>query len=208
MNEQNLKTLSGDAGIRRMILSKKTEGDMMNMQRTILASAICALLFASASLAQQVKTDYDRSANFSQYKTYSWEKVQTQDPLWVDRIKEAVNAALTAKGLTPVDSGGDVAIVAIEMTRNQQSLNTFYNGFGGGWRWGGGFGDETTTVNNYKVGTLVVDLFDAHTKTLLWRGSSSDTLSDKSDKNIKNLDKGVQKMFAHFPPRVVPDDKK
>src|ERR1700726_3669978 len=175
---------------------------MMNMQRTILASVGIALLAASAAFAQQVKTDYDRSANFSQYKTYSWEKVQTQDQLWVDRIKQAVNTALAAKGLTPVESGGDISIVAIEMTKNQQTLNTFYDGFGGGWRWrgGGGFGDATTTVDTYKVGTLVVDLFDAHTKTLLWRGSSSETLSDKSDKNIKNLDKGVQKMFDHFPP--------
>jgi hypothetical protein len=175
---------------------------LMNVQRTIFAFAGIALLFATASFAQQVKTDYDRSATFSEYKTYSWEKVQTQDPLWVDRIKEAVNAALTAKGLTPVESGGDIAIVAMETTQNQRTLNTFYDGFGGGWRWRGfgGTGTATTTVDNYKVGTLVVDLFDPHTKTLIWRGSSSDTLSDKSDKNIKNLDKGVQKMFDHFPP--------
>ena len=51
-----------------------------------------------------------------------------------------------------------------------------------------------------RSGTLVVDLFDANTKKLVWRGSSSDALSDKSDKNIKNLDKGVEKMFDHFPP--------
>jgi hypothetical protein len=50
------------------------------------------------------------------------------------------------------------------------------------------------------VGTLVVDLFDTHTKKLIWRGSASDTLSGKSGKNIKNLDKGVDKMFEHFPP--------
>jgi hypothetical protein len=110
------------------------------------------------------------------------------------------NSALTAKGLTQVESGGDFAIVGIEMTKNQRTLNTFYNGFGGGWRWGGGFGNATTTVDNYKVGTLVVDLFDANSKKLIWRGSSVDTLSDKSDKNIKNLDRGVQKMFEHFPP--------
>jgi hypothetical protein len=107
-------------------------------------------------------------------------------------------------GWTQVASGGNVAIVAVEMTQNQQTLNTFYNGFGGGWGWrrfgGGGFGDATTTTENYKVGTLCVDLFDANSKTLIWRGSASDTLSDKSDKNIKNLDKGVQKMFDHFPP--------
>ena len=102
--------------------------------------------------------------------------------------------------MTPVQSGGDIAIIATEVTQNHQTLNTFYDGFGGGRRWGGGFGDSTTTTNTYKVGTLVVDLFDAKTKTLIWRGSSSDTLSDKSDKNIKNLDKGVRKMFDHFPP--------
>jgi hypothetical protein len=159
---------------------------------------------ANASFAQQVKTDYDRAANFGQYKTYSWEKVQTQDPLWVDRIKAAVNSTLAAKGWTQVESGGDICIMAIEINRNQQTLNTYYNGFGGGWRWRGfgGFGESTTTVDTYKVGTLVVDLFDAKTKTLVWRGVSSDTLSDKSDKNIKNLNKGVQKMFQHFPPEA------
>jgi hypothetical protein len=176
----------------------------MNVQRSIFASVGIALLFATASFAEQVKTDYDRSADFSQYKTYSWQKVQTQDPLWAGRIKDAVNAALAAKGWTQVASGGQVAIVAMETTQNQQTLNTLYDGFGGGWGWrrfgGGGFGDATTTTENYKVGTLVVDLFDANSKNLIWRGSASDTLSDKSEKNIKNLDKGVQKMFDHFPP--------
>jgi hypothetical protein len=176
----------------------------MNVQRSIFASVGIALLFATASFAQQVKTDYDRSTDFSQYKTYSWEKVQTQDALWIPRIKEAVSAALAAKGWTQVASGGNVAIVAVEMTQNQQTLNTFYDGLGGGWGWrrfgGGGFGDATTTTENYKVGTLCIDLFDANNKQLIWRGSASDTLSDESEKNIKNLDKGVQKMFDHFPP--------
>jgi hypothetical protein len=173
----------------------------MNVQR-IFAFAGIVLLFATVSFAGQVKTDYDRNTDFRQYKTYSWEKVQTQDALWVNRIKAAVNADLTAKGWKLVESGGDIAIVAMETTQNQRTLNTFYDGFGGGWGWRGfgGFGDATTTVENYKVGTLVVDLFDTHTKKLIWRGSSSDTLSNKSDKNIKDLDKGVQKMFDHFPP--------
>ena len=172
----------------------------MKLQRTILTSLGIGLLAVAASFAEQVKTDYDRNADFSQYKTYSWKKIQTQDPLMVDRIKTSVSAALTAKGWTPVESGGDIAVVAIEMTKTNRTLNTFYDGFGGGWRWGGGFGNSTTTVNTYKVGTLVVDLFDANTKKLIWRGSSSDTLSSKSDKNIKNLDKEAKKMFDHFPP--------
>lgn len=174
----------------------------MNAQRTILASVGILLLSAAASFAEQVKTDYDRSTNFSQYKTYSWEKVQSQNPLWVDRIKEAVNSALAAKGWTMVESGGDATIVALDMAKEHRTLNTYYDNFGGGWRWGGGFGTSTTNEDTYKVGTLVVDLFDTNTKKLFWRGSASDTLSDKSDKNIKNLDKGVQKMFEHFPPEA------
>jgi hypothetical protein len=168
----------------------------------IAASLGLTLALACVSFAQHVKTDYDHNANFGQYKTYTWEKVQTKDPLLVDRIKSAVNTALVANGWTEVPSGGEVEVFAIEMTQNQQTLETFYNGFGGGRRWErfGGSGDATTTVETYKVGTLVVDLFDAKTEKLIWRSSSSDTLSDNADKNTKNLDKGVNKMFQHFPP--------
>ncbi|HXJ39355.1 MAG TPA: DUF4136 domain-containing protein [Bryobacteraceae bacterium] len=176
----------------------------MKLQSRIVTSLGLTLFLTSMSFAQHVKTDYDHNASFGQYKTYSWTNVKTKDALWVDRIKSAVNGALAAKGWTEVPSGGDAAIFANETTKEQQTLNTFYDGFGGGWgrRGGGfgGFGDATTTTENYKVGTLVVDIFDGKTKKLLWRASSSDTLSDKSDKNIKNLDKGVQKMFEHFPP--------
>jgi hypothetical protein len=176
----------------------------MKLRRIVFVLMGMMGLFAIAAPAQQVKTDYDRSANFGQYKTYSWEQVKTKEALDVDRIKSAVSAALAAKGWTQVESGGDVSIIALEMTQNQQTLNTFYDGFGGGWGWrrfgGGGFGEATTTTETYTVGTLVVDLYDTKTKQLLWRGSSSDTLSKNSNKNIKNLDKGVEKMFKKFPP--------
>jgi len=174
----------------------------MKIQNAVFALMGTMTLFASMASAGQVKTDYDRNANFAQYKTYSWEKVKTKDPLDVDRVKSAVNATLTAKGWTQVESGGDVSIIAMETAHDQQTLNTFYDGFGGGWRWRGfgGLGEATTTTETYKVGTLVVDLFDAKTKELVWRGSSSDTLSNNSSKNIQNLDKDVEKMFKQFPP--------
>ena|SRR6202163_2590494 len=176
----------------------------MKAQKLVFAFIGMLLLFASRSSAGQVKTDYDRQADFGRYKTYSWEQIKTQDPLLVDRIKSAVNAALSAKGWNQVDSGGDISIVAMEITKNQQTLNTYYDGMGGGWGWrrfgGGGFGEATTTTETYKVGTLVVDLFDAKTKELVWRGNASDTLSNNSNKNIQNLDKDVQKMFKQFPP--------
>jgi hypothetical protein len=175
----------------------------MKVQKSIFVLMAMALIFASKSSAGEVKTDYDRNANFAQYKTYCWEQVKTKQPLDTDRIKSAVNSELTAKGWTQVNSGGNVSIVAMEIAHDKQTLNTFYEGFGGGWGWrgfGGGMGEATTTTETYRVGTLIIDLFDSSTKQLIWRGSSSDTLSKNSDKNIKNLDKDVEKMFKQFPP--------
>jgi hypothetical protein len=180
----------------------------MSVKHRILFSMAIAILAATASLAE-VKTDYDRTVEFSGYRTYSWGEVHTQNPLWGDRIKAAVASELAAKGWTEMESGGEVSIMAMEMTNDHRTLNTYYDSFGGGWgwrRWGGGFGDgfgtSTTTEETYKVGTLVVDLFDTSTKKLIWRGAASDTLSDKSDKNIKKLNSDVQRMFDHFPPEA------
>ena len=91
------------------------------------------LSLVASSLAQDIKTDYDRKADFGHYKTFSFEKIQTEDPLWVDRITAAVGGALTAKGLTQVASGGDIAIVAIGVATDRQTLDTFYDAFPGGW---------------------------------------------------------------------------
>jgi len=66
-------------------------------------------------------------------------------------------------------------------------LETFYNGFGGGWRWRG-FGDRTvtTTTDVTKIGTLIVDIFDTQTQKLIWRGKQSDALSGNPNKNEKS----------------------
>jgi len=170
--------------------------------RVTTYGAFLMVLLGSA-FGQHVQTDFDHRANFSRYKTYSWQEVKASNSLWDDRIKDAVNAQLAAKGWTQVDNGADVAIVAIKTTRTEKTLQTFYDGLGGGWRWRGfgGFGESTTTEQDYKEGTLVVDMYDASTKQLIWRASAEDMLSDKAEKNEKNLEKGVAKMFKSFPPR-------
>jgi hypothetical protein len=174
----------------------------MNQIRRTAVCTMFILAVVAATFAQQVKTDFDHQANFTKYKTYSWQEIKPTNSLWDARIKSAVDAQLAAKGWTQVDSGGDVAIVAIKTTQTQRTLQTFYDGMGGGWRWRGfgGMGEATTTEQDYKEGTLVVDMYDASTKQLIWRGSAEDTLSDKEAKNEKNLDKGVAKMFKGFPP--------
>ena len=170
--------------------------------RVTTYGAFMMVLLGSA-FGQHIQTDFDHQANFSRYKTYSWQEVKASNSLWDDRIKDAVNAQLAAKGWTQVDNGADVAIVAIKTTQTEKTLRTFYDGLGGGWRWRGfgGFGESTTTEQDYKEGTLVVDMYDASTKQLIWRASAEDMLSDKAEKNEKNLDKGVAKMFKSFPPR-------
>ena len=99
----------------------------MRSTQKVMSMIAMAISLSTIAFAQDIKTDYDRNANFSQYKTFSFEKIQAKDSLWIDRIASAVGAALSAKGLTQVSSGGDISIVAIEMTKEQQTLNTFYD---------------------------------------------------------------------------------
>src|SRR3954447_21641252 len=174
----------------------------MKILRFITVYAAVSLVAAVAGFAQHVQTDFDHQANFAQYKTFFWQEIKPGAPLWDSRIKSAVDAQLDAKGLTQVADRGDIAIVAIKTSQTQRTLQTFYDGFGGGWRWRGfgGFGESTTTEQDYQEGTLVIDLYDGKTKQLIWRGSTESVLSDKAEKNEKTLDKGVAKMFKDFPP--------
>src|SRR4051794_32553425 len=171
----------------------------MKILRFITVYAAVSLVVATAGFAQHVQTDFDHHANFGQYKTYSWQEIKPGASLWDSRIKSAVDAQLEAKGLAQVADRGDIAIVAIKTSQTQRTLQTFYDGFGGGWRWRG-FGESTTTEQDYQEGTLVIDLYDGKTKQLIWRGSTESVLSDKAEKNEKTIDKGVAKMFKDFPP--------
>jgi len=57
-------------------------------------------------------------------------------------------------------------------------------------------------VDNYRVGTLIVSMFNGNSKQLIWRGTSSSDLSGNPDKNTKKIDKDVAKMFKNFPPKA------
>ncbi len=175
------------------------------MRHTKSAVALVALAMSAGLASSRVTTDYDHSTDFGKYKTYSWIKANAGNSLWEDRIVRAVDAELRAKGWTRVDSGGDARVAAFGSTRNQRSLNTFYSGSGGGWGWRRGFGGTgyaTTTVDITKVGTLVVDLFDARTRKLIWRGTADGSLSGSPEKNEKKLEKSARSLFKRFPPAV------
>jgi hypothetical protein len=114
---------------------------------------------------------------------------------------EAVNAQLEAKGLRLSEADADLGVSVNTATREEQTLDSFYNGFGGGWYWHRWGGPGPVIVETYEVGTLVVDLFDTATKHVVWWGSASGTISDKPDKNTEKLNKAVEKMFKDFPPK-------
>jgi hypothetical protein len=173
----------------------------MSRQARLFFGLALMLAIGTTAFAQDVKTDYAKGTDFTQYKTFMWIKEpETTNPLTKQRVIDDVNAALTAKGLKLVTGDADLCIAAHAATSQKRTLNTFYDGFGGGWRWGGRFGSATTTVDTYTVGTLVVDIFDSKTKDAIWRGTSSKTLSGDPEKNAGNLNKAVAKMFKDFPP--------
>jgi len=158
-----------------------------------LSLALVAMLFAA-----DVSIDFDHHADFARYHTYSWLGVRAGNSIWQDRIQSAVDSQLAAKGWSKVDSGGDATVSAFGRMTEQDSIETYYDGFPGwGWR---GFGTATTEVIPEKVGNLTVDIFDGNTKHLIWRGGAADAVSGSPEKNEKRMVESVDKLFKHFPP--------
>jgi Domain of unknown function (DUF4136) len=179
------------------------------MKRYMQAVLMTIVLMGSsmAAFAGNVRTDYDHTANFSQYNTYSWGKVQTSNPFFVNRIQEAVDKQLQAKGWQLMPTGGSVTVFATDNIHDQQQVQTMYDNMGGGWGrgWGGpgfGTGIATTTTTNHNIGNLVIDLFEGSSKKLLWRGLATENLSSNADKNTKMVDGDINNMFKNFPPKA------
>ena len=184
----------------------------MKPNRLFVALAFCILLSASA-FAQKVNVDWDRGQDFSKFKTYAWQ--QSPHPargLWDQRIIDGVNQQLQAKGLQLVQSDPDLWVVYTSHIQDQkQVVGTGYN-YGPGWYWGPwwGGGPTTTTYTTFitREGTLVVELANAKTHELEWRGSVTNTIHDKTDKNIKELNKSIAKLFKNYPPKEQPKEQK
>ncbi|MBU8977911.1 MULTISPECIES: DUF4136 domain-containing protein [unclassified Lysobacter] len=178
----------------------------------LVSSAVLLVALAGCASTPTVHTDYDPGTPFSSYRTYTWlKKPEGRSPLVEQRVVAAIDAKLAAHGWQQTSgTDADVGIAAHVATQQQQTLDTFYSGpaWGGyGWgRWGGGvgMGSATTTVRNYEVGTLVVDMFDMKTKQAIWRGTASGTVPDSPEQVNAKAQAGVDKMFADFPPGSAP----
>jgi Domain of unknown function (DUF4136) len=173
--------------------------------RHLAAAGALALLSTACGYSIKASTDYDHNVKFSNYHSFFMMKGNSSGNALLDqRAADDVKSALTNKGWMEVPEGeGQTAVVVHAATKTKHTYETLYDGWGGwGWRggWGRGFGGSTTFVNDYKIGTLVVDIFDAKTKQAIWHGNASDALSNNATKNARATEEAVDKMFQAFPP--------
>jgi hypothetical protein len=178
----------------------------MNVLRTL---SLVMLVAGCSSIS--VNYDYDPAADFTVYKTYAWiqqptnvsgnaAQAQGQSALVGKRIMNSVDAALSVKGLSMAD---DPQLLVVYHTGVQDKMEVTDYGYGygpyGGWYGGGGGVD----VYEYKEGTLIVDMVDAASKQLVWRGTAQGVLADSPpspEEMQRRIDNVVGKLLQNFPP--------
>jgi len=166
------------------------------MSTRVIGTLAIAVSVAAAAYAMNVTTDYDHTAQFGMYKTYAW---TTGSPspvsLTEQRIHAGVDQQLQAKGLVLAQDAPNLYVATHVVTQNVPEV--IANGFGP-W-WGGGLGSATVQTA-YVQGTLIVDLYDASSRKMVWRGVATDSLSGKPSKNADKIQKALAKMFERYPP--------
>jgi Domain of unknown function (DUF4136) len=168
----------------------------MNMK---IKFALCTMVLCMASVAvgQTVSVNYNHSQSFSQYHTYAWgsnNANQIQNSILAQVAQQDIDTALQAKGLQKVqESQKPDLILTVSGGLKQQTSYTAWGmrGIGGGM---GGISPQQNVE-----GTMIVDLYDAKTQSLVWRGIGQDTLTSNGNKNQQIVQRAIQKMFKQWP---------
>jgi hypothetical protein len=174
-----------------------------------------AVITAVSCSTIKISSDFDRTAGFSGYKTYSFTQEALSLPindLNRNRLLKAVEGELTAKGFTKSESNPDILIdLQLKGEQKQTATATSSGGYGGygygyGYRygWGGGFSTTTINYDTYVDGTLFVDMIDSKKNQLVWQGRGTATLDpDASEaKREKNINYAVKQIFMKYPPKI------
>ena len=189
---------------------------MTSVARIVAIGSAVAMLSAPA-LAQKVTYDTNRTADFSQVRTYSFKEGPPIDaeaykttaydsPIVRQNTNAAVAAQLDARGLRRDDAHPDVYITT------RRSFQTEYQGWGSpGWGygygyWGGYYGGYGSYyLEPIIVGTLIVDVTDANTGELMWRGLSQRDMhpTSKPEHRLERINKEVYKIFKKYPAGTV-----
>jgi len=181
----------------------RQDGHRLNSSRT-RALVYCALIGIAVTVTAcasslRVRSDYDRSANFKKYRTFALREGNSSgNPVMDQRIRQDLVAAFRAKGLDEVrEENADIVIVPHTATRTKRTYDTFYDNGWGGWRWR--WAQPTVVVNEFQVGTLIVDVFDNQAKTAVWHGYASGALSDEPSENAEKADQAVRRIVDQYP---------
>jgi len=162
--------------------------------------ALLAMLVSIASaiaVGQTVSVNYNHNQSFAQYHTYAWgtnNANQIQNSILAQVAQQDIDSAMQAKGLQKVQESQtpDLILTANGGMKQQTSYSAWgMRGIGGGM---GGITPEQNVI-----GTMIVDLYDAKTQSLIWRGIGQDTLSNNGSKNQQIVEKAIQKMFKQWP---------
>ena len=187
-----------------------------NIFRSALLCALAVLLFCGVSLrAQQVRANWSKSAPFSTYKTYQWIPSEaTNHPFYREFVNEYANYALTQKKhLQRVAQSGNPDLLATYHFTTQEVMDTetYGYGFGPGWGWGGGWGGwgggwggwnsyQTRAMPRF-IGFLTLDLIDARTKKIVWRGEAIQSdVTKGGNAEEKQVAHSIYKMLKRYPP--------
>jgi hypothetical protein len=184
-----------------------------NRMKRILCFVPVFLLLVGMAAAQDVRYNFDKTADFTKYKTYKWVVIETsdKDELIDKQIRATIDAELTKKGLTKSDNDNVDLFVGYQVAvTTEKQVNTFSTGYGYGGGWGryrgmGAMGSstETATTSTLYVGALQLDFYEVPTKKTVFRAVGTKTLDTKAkpDKRQKNLAKAIQKMLKEYPPK-------
>jgi Domain of unknown function (DUF4136) len=176
--------------------------------KTIKFLSILLVAFFVSCQAVHINSDYDKSVNFSNYKTYGFykqgiDKVAISD-LDKKRIMRSIEEEMTAKGFSKSETP-DLLVNISTKEREQVNVNQFNGGFGGwgyggfGWNpmfWGGGM----NSVSTFAEGTLLIDLIDTNKKELVWQGEGVGHLTQNTNKKDENIKGFVTRIMSQYPP--------
>ena len=172
------------------------------MRLAALATAVGITLLGTVAIAQSVSYDFDRSANFSKFRTYGWiDGTRVADELNHKRVMRAIEAQLAMKGMTKVEAGSRPDVLVAYHASFDKNLQI--DVFGTGFPRFGGMRNATATTQEIVTGTIVVDIMDANTQAIVWRGMASKELnaSAKPEKREKEINKAAEKVFKNYPPQ-------
>jgi len=185
----------------------------MKISRVLMLVAVVAL-FAGCGSSLELNNDFDQQLDFSTYRTFQWvapqkSNSQTGNSLIAERVKDAVVNELTGKGLVQAASDPDFLVIYHAGTQDKVDVTDYGYGYGGYGRYGGayggayGAGSGGISTYNYTEGTLIIDLIDAGTQQLAWRGTATGVLDDNpsAEKITQNINKAVAAILSQYPPR-------